>query len=155
MPDNPHAPYVLGSDTSEDAAASMGVHLARLERVVFSHITKRGAHGCTDEELERATGLKHQSLCARRRMLVQRGLVQDSGRRRVNLTGRSAVVWVMTGASGVELPSPPKPPSWSAALVAARSIQIAYRIAGMVYPPELLQLLTWVRWKLERKGDSK
>jgi len=73
------APFVVGSDTSEAAAHSIESNLGRLESLVLSHICKQQA---TDDELEVLTGLTHQSCSARRRGLVLKGRIRDSGKRR-------------------------------------------------------------------------
>jgi hypothetical protein len=87
-------PFVQGSDTSQEAAESLTDDLGRLEGLVLNHIITRGEHGATDDELEVALGLSHQCASARRRTLVLKGLVKDSGRRRINRSGRRGAVWV-------------------------------------------------------------
>lgn len=98
------APYVKGSDTSQDAAESMEPHLARLQETIFSLIQNSWSGimsnmdpqlGWTDDELERWLGLPHQTVSARRRELVLKGLIEDSGERRKTRSGRKAVVWVL------------------------------------------------------------
>lgn len=92
--DDDSLPYVVGSDTSKEAAASM-TGSAQVVRVrVFKHIKSQGVRGSTDNEIEHALGLRHQSASARRRELVQRGMVYDSGQRRRTDSGRKAAVWV-------------------------------------------------------------
>jgi len=49
--------------------------------------------GATDEEIETSLDLRHQTASARRRELVQQGRIEDSGLRRANKSGRSAIVW--------------------------------------------------------------
>lgn len=88
------APFVAHSDTSRAAAASMKPHLGRVARRVYDEIARRGADGATDDEIEEALDLTHQTASARRRELVQLDSVVDSGRRRATRRGRSAVVWI-------------------------------------------------------------
>lgn len=100
MTDNPYppngVPRVAGSDTSEAAANSLsGSTLNRLESQVFTAIASRGAQGVTDDELELMTGLRHQTVSARRRTLVLKQLICDSERRRPTRSGRPAVVWIV------------------------------------------------------------
>lgn len=76
--------------TSADAAHAMRPHLARLERIVLEAIFE----GATDEEIEARTSLRHQTASARRRELVLRGLMKDSGATRKTTSGRAAIVWV-------------------------------------------------------------
>lgn len=90
-----HAPHVWGSETSEAAAKSVEPHLGRMEAMVLKEITLAGDHGLTDDQIESITLLSHQSASARRRGLVLKGLVKDSGTRRKTRSGRSAVVWVV------------------------------------------------------------
>ena len=91
---NDTAPYVPGSDTSYDAAKSIEEHLPHLERLVRLKIQEAGAAGRTDDEIEEMTGLRHQSASARRRGLVLKNLIVDSGTRRKTRSGRFAAVWI-------------------------------------------------------------
>ena len=102
------APYVAGSDTSRDAAASVAPHLTRLEAVVYEHIVRQGADGSTCDEAEVATDLAHQTCSARVRGLVQKGLIIDSGDRRPTRSGRGARVYV-TMTHAPEPVAPDKP----------------------------------------------
>jgi len=79
-------------DTSLAAARAIVPDLARLEALVLSVIKNSGG-GMTDYEIEQQTGLRHQTASARRRGLVLRSLVEDSGDRRPTDSGRYAVVW--------------------------------------------------------------
>lgn len=79
-------------DTSLAAARQIVPDLARLEAVVLADIAGC-INGATDYEIELHTGLRHQTASARRRGLVLKGLVEDSGLRRNTDSGRAAVVW--------------------------------------------------------------
>lgn len=93
-----HAPFEVKSDTSRDAADSHTTpELARLEAVVLDAIRASGQTGMTDDEIEVATKLSHQTASARRRGLVLRGFVMDSDRRRDTRSGRAATVWIVKG----------------------------------------------------------
>ena len=83
-------------DTSLAASKAIVPHLQRLEAVVHEAIMEAGSRGLCDHEIERATGLIHQTASARRRGLVLKGLVVDSGARRKTPSGRAAVAWVVT-----------------------------------------------------------
>jgi hypothetical protein len=87
------APSVAGSDTSEEAAESMMPTLGKLQASVFSMIRDSGPVGMTCDEVEMASGLRHQTASARIRELYLRGYVVDSGRRRLTRSNRKAVVW--------------------------------------------------------------
>jgi len=57
----------------------------------------------SDDELTVALGIGISSVNARRRELVLKNVVTDSGRRRPTRTGRTAIVWVAR-ASGAGVP---------------------------------------------------
>ena len=88
-------PFVRGSDTSEAASDSVADSAGTKRGEVLEALRLAGARGLTDWEIQQRTGGLHQSMTARRRELVLRGLVRDSGRRRATQTGRQAVVWVL------------------------------------------------------------
>jgi hypothetical protein len=87
-------PPHVDSDTSEEAAERIASETGRLQAMVLDEVRRSGGHGRTDDELEVALGLRHQTASARRRELVLKGLVEDSGRRRATRSGRKATVWV-------------------------------------------------------------
>lgn len=87
-------PFVKGSATSKGAAVSqLKAHLADELRVLQA-IGAHGAHGATDDEIEQQLDMIHQTASARRRTLVLRGLVCDSGTTRKTRRKRHATVWV-------------------------------------------------------------
>ena len=87
-------PYVVSSSTSRAAADSVKDELPRLEAEVLAAIRARGEHGATDDEIEQATGLRHQTASARRRGLVLKKLiVADGDKTRKTRSGRAAQVW--------------------------------------------------------------
>jgi hypothetical protein len=91
------APHAAGSRTSYDAARSVDDELPRLEWIVFQTICAAGAEGMTDDEIEQATGLSHQTASARRRGLVlKQRVVPDGERSRPTRSGRRAQVWLAT-----------------------------------------------------------
>lgn len=57
--------------------------------------------GASDYDIEVATGLKHQTVSANRRHLVERGKVFDSGARTVLPSRRRAIVWTTTRSEQV------------------------------------------------------
>ena len=81
------------SDTRMAAHAAIGPHKSRLCQLVLAAFQTYGEHGLTDCDAEAVTGLRHQTLSARRRELVVAGLLYDSGLRRKTNSGRSAAVW--------------------------------------------------------------
>jgi hypothetical protein len=62
---------------------------------VEAYLTSQGSAGATDNEIELALRLRHQTASARRRELVQLGRVRDSLARRPTDSGRTACVWVI------------------------------------------------------------
>jgi hypothetical protein len=83
-------PFVRGSDTSYEAAASMEEASGRYERMVFNLIKSRPR---TCDECESALNAKHQNISARIRALALKKLIVDSKERRKTRSGRNAVVW--------------------------------------------------------------
>ena len=88
-----YRPSEQGSDTSE--AAARYTHANTDAARVYRYIKSRGALGSTDEEVESALDMRHQTASARRRGLVLQRLITDSGRKRATSTGCKAVVWVL------------------------------------------------------------
>lgn len=68
---------------------------ARARAIVFGSVKASGAQGVTSDEVERRTGLRHQTVSARLNELSHQGLVRDSRRRRPTSSGRLARVWVV------------------------------------------------------------
>lgn len=89
------APYVPGSETSQAAAEAIRPHLGAMAAKVYGYLRKAYKHGATDDEVEAALVMRHQTASARRRELVLKGLVVDSGTRRATSSGRTATVWVL------------------------------------------------------------
>lgn len=87
-------PFVVGSDTSKAAAQSQVDKVGGDEAVVLARVTLSGDFGVTDDELEVVLDMSHQTASARRNGLVRKGLVCDSGRRRLTRSKRMATVWV-------------------------------------------------------------
>ncbi len=92
-----NAPHVAGSATSKAAGASVD-RVSMRERVeteiwVYSHGLTPPV-GRTDDEIEQALNMRHQTVSARRRELVLAGKVVDSGRTRKTRSGCKATVWV-------------------------------------------------------------
>jgi len=71
-----------------------------VREIVLEFIRRRNGRGATDDEIEKALGLRHQTVSARRRELVLDGKVSASGEERKTRSGRLATVWcaVTTGA---------------------------------------------------------
>lgn len=104
-----YRPYVSGSNTSLAAAASQAGKAEVDEARVLDFIRSRGKYGATDDEAEVALHLLHQTASARRRGLVLKDLVVDSGLVRLTRSNRFATVWIATTADKVEAPEPSEP----------------------------------------------
>ena len=100
-----HAPYVRGSETSLGPAILQGEGgtQARDELKVLRLAAQRGEAGLTDDEIEVATGLVHQTASARRRGLELKGCLRATGRKRPTRRGRPAGVYVLTTVGRTEL----------------------------------------------------
>lgn len=61
--------------------------------LVLERVRTAGETGMTCEELEDAFAALHQNISARLWELHRMGEVFDSGRRRMNRSGRDAIVW--------------------------------------------------------------
>lgn len=106
------APYEVTSTTSQQAAESLTEHaLNRLEERVYRTLLD-AKDGLTDEELEKALAMRHQTVSARRRELVLAGLVTDRGETRRGTSGRSQTVWhAVARVQAKKLPPRVKRPS--------------------------------------------
>lgn len=151
----PTAPYVAGSLTSEAAAYSIEDDLNRLEDIVFRRITAAGTHGMTDDELEVVTGLSHQTVSARRRTLVLKELLIDSGRQRPTRSGRKAVVWVRSDSPGALLGKAPPKPTPLEAVVAVKEIRSLYALPGAPSVSiAVVKLMKWVKYQYRAKVEG-
>lgn len=63
---------------------------------ILKYLTGCGEHGSTDEETQAALSVNESNMRPRRRELQLRGFVADSGRVRRCLSGRIAIVWIVT-----------------------------------------------------------
>lgn len=86
------APYV-GRDTSREAAQAIQSRMNRLQELVLRAITNAGMRGKTDLELEHDLELIGSTVRPRRRELELKGLIVDSGLRRLTPSSRRSIVW--------------------------------------------------------------
>ncbi len=80
-------------DTSRDALESVSAYLPAVDAQIVRYITEQ--RGATSAEVEAATGLKHQTVSAQIRHMVEAGLLHDSGIRHTNENGRACIVWTL------------------------------------------------------------
>lgn len=89
------APYVLGSETSREAAERISPLTSSIRIQIFEWIRERGRQGATCDEVEEALGLRHKTASARVCELVKTGALVESGERRKIRSGRTARVLVV------------------------------------------------------------
>jgi hypothetical protein len=82
------------AETGRDAAEAIAPKCGRLQRLTLEAIRLAGMHGCTADETAEACGMDRWSIQPRCSELRAKGLIMDSGRRRLNASGKRAVVWV-------------------------------------------------------------
>lgn len=92
----PEYPGHRGQDTSIEAAEALSPYLNRLQKLVHSAVDEATERrdGCTTIEAANALGRDHHEVGKRITELQQKGSVKDSGRRRLNPSGRKASVWI-------------------------------------------------------------
>jgi hypothetical protein len=87
----PCAPGMKARDTSSDAAEQIAPRAKRLRESV--HALFVAGLKFTADECAEAVGENILSIRPRLSELAARGLIVDSGRRRSNASGKSAIVW--------------------------------------------------------------
>lgn len=97
----PNVPGFKGSaDTGREAAADMKEHCGRLQRMALraireaGQVREDGTGGLTADELAAKLEMDRWSIQPRTSELRRKHLIDDSGHRRRNVTGKRAVVWV-------------------------------------------------------------
>lgn len=90
----PDYPGFQPRETSQQAAAEIAPKLGKLQDAVLTFIEASGRYGATDDEIRIGLGLGHNTARPRRCELLAKGLVFDSGKRRLTESGRQAAVWV-------------------------------------------------------------
>lgn len=141
--------HVRGSDTSRAAAHAKKMTEEVDERRIVDFLTKRGRIGATDDEIERAMHRSHQSVSARRRGLVLKGEVVDTGIRRRTRTGRLAAVWVLGNGTVYRHGPTPRVPRPSLSELRRAERRIARLAAdelkhGRLEVKKLCRWLTWI-----------
>ena len=91
----PDAPGHRGVDTSIAAAEAIAPNLGRLQRLAETTIRAAGPDGLTADELAARLDMERWSIQPRTTELSRKGMIRDSGRRRRNVTGKVAIVWVV------------------------------------------------------------
>lgn len=96
MPRTPDDIPYSNPTTSLQAAEQMTEAAPNMRAQALTLIQQCSPGGITDERLEDETGMKHQTLSARRNELMHVGLIVDSGQREENRSGSDAILWVTT-----------------------------------------------------------
>ena len=79
-------------DTSKDAARDMQPKQGRLQQIVLDCLKSRGPS--ITREISYSTGVAYGSIQPRTSELKKRGLIEDSGERRIDPeTSKRAIVW--------------------------------------------------------------
>lgn len=87
----PSAPGAQNRDTSRDAAEKVAPEAAQLRARVLAVLER--SNGLTADETAGRLGLSILSIRPRCTELSRLGKIRDSGHRRANASGRSAIVW--------------------------------------------------------------
>lgn len=91
----PYTPGHRGVGTSIEAAADLAPKLARLQGLVRDAIAAAGASGLTSDEAAERAGLDRYTVRARTAELRRLKIIADSNQRRMNDTGKRAIVWTL------------------------------------------------------------
>ena len=90
----PDTPGHRGIDTSIAAASALAPKLGRLQQMALGAIREVGQRGRTADELAACLKMDRYSIQPRTSELKLKGLIRDSGQRRLNASGKQAIVWV-------------------------------------------------------------
>ena len=90
----PNAPGHRGIETSMKAAESIAPKLGRLQALTRHAIRLAGCNGVTAHELCDRLASERTSIQPRISELRRMGRIKDSGMRRRNASGVSAIVWI-------------------------------------------------------------
>lgn len=94
---SPNTPGHRGVDTSVEAAKDIAPHTGRLQSLVLAAIRDAGAYGRTTNEIADHLEISRDSIQPRTSELRKNRVIVDSGQRRKNANGKSAIVWTLAG----------------------------------------------------------
>lgn len=89
----PDVPGHRGIETSVEAADAIVPAAGRLQKMAYGAIRDAGSNGLTADELAATIGVSRWAIQPRTTELRRKHLITDSGQRRLNVTGRRAIVW--------------------------------------------------------------
>lgn len=87
-------------DISNAAYVSILPVVGSIKRRIIEHVYLTPS---TDDEIESALGVSHQTVSAARRTLVKNGLIERTGTLRATRSGRQAQVWQASEVSEKKL----------------------------------------------------
>jgi len=90
-------------ETSREALEAFAPVSAELDLAIVQAI-EASPDGLCDWEIEEKIGRLHQAVSGNRRHLVERGVIVDSGRKRVKPNGRKTIVWILGKAPNLQTP---------------------------------------------------
>jgi hypothetical protein len=90
----PDAPGHRGVDTSIAAADALADKLGPLQNLVAGVVWEAGESGRTGDEIAARLHMERWAVRPRMSELRRKNVIRDSGQRRANLSGRSAIVWI-------------------------------------------------------------
>jgi len=91
----PDAPGHRGVETSIAAAEAVAPKIGRLQKMALDPIAARGPFGLTADEVADALGLDRYSIQPRTSELRRKAMIVDSKLRRLNSSGKRAIVWTL------------------------------------------------------------
>jgi hypothetical protein len=100
----PNHPGHRGVETSVEAAEALAPCLGNLQKRTLATIRAAGDAGLTAHETTHAIGFVREAIQPRLSELRRKRLIVDSGRRRKNLSGKKAIVWIATPQADTEPP---------------------------------------------------
>lgn len=94
----PHSPGHRGVETSVAAADAIASTTGTMQRLALTLIREAGLYGLTALETCAKAGIDRWAMQPRLSELRRMGLIRDSGQRRRNASGKSAIVWIAVHA---------------------------------------------------------
>lgn len=91
-----HPGHRRDNDTSIAAAEDIATSLGRLQKMTLDAIGNRCGAGLTADECATDLQLQRWTVQPGVAELRRKGLIIDSGKRRRNVTGKQAIVWVLS-----------------------------------------------------------
>lgn len=84
----------MQQETSREAYESVLGELGNIQRALIKHLIDNGPATC--DEVEVSLDMRHQTCSSGFTRLKDKGLINDSGERRLTRTRRRAIVWTLS-----------------------------------------------------------